>query len=210
MAAAAEASANNDLNAAEEARTKSAEAKQELSVQLEARRNQDDKTEVAKKAAKLAATIAVTTTHAAKAKTEEALLLASKKQQEADLAKQRATDTANAAADKEAALKNAESEMNQSAQEVKAAQDKLAQDEETQRDSSKEYFEAATEAGAQAKKSQDAAKAVADATDNIKTMEFASGSPQPPTLVSRIKSILRSTVALLDVRSDTDVQELSR
>merc|ERR1719160_888963 len=97
--------------------------------------------------------------------------------------------------------------MNQSAQEVKAAQDKLAQDEETQRDSSKEYFEAATEAGAQAKKSQDAAKAVADAHENIKAMEFASGGSKPHTLLERVQQIMRSTVALVDT-SDTSVQEL--
>merc|ERR1712196_170313 len=90
IAAAAASTANNLLNATEEAKTKAAEAKQELNVQLDARRNQDDKTSLAKKAAKVEASIAATTTHAAKAKTEEALLLASKKQQEADLAKQRA------------------------------------------------------------------------------------------------------------------------
>merc|ERR1711865_77394 len=153
---------------------------------------------VAKKAANLAATIASTTTKAAKATTTEALMLATKKQQEADIARQRADDALSIVAEKEAAMKLVASKLEEAKRTVQFAQDQVTQDEEAQKVTARDYFEAATAAGAGAKKATQAAEAVAAAQENI-----APVGADPNTWTDSVQS-------LLDVgeRNSDEIQEL--
>merc|ERR1712028_1727 len=169
-ATASQAAASDEMAVAQEAHTTALEVKQKLQVELDASHAQTSEADVAKKAAKLAATIASTTTHAAKTKTQEAIFLSTKKQQEAAIARQRADDAHSIFAEKEASMKLQESKVKDVQQMLQHAQDQLTQDEEAQKASAQEYFEAATEAGAMAKKASKASESVARAQENLKTV----------------------------------------
>merc|ERR1712028_65470 len=198
-ATASQAAASDEMAVAQEAHTTALEVKQKLQVELDASHAQTSE-------ADLAATIASTTTHAAKTKTQEAIFLSTKKQQEAAIARQRADDAHSIFAEKEASMKLQESKVKDVQQMLQHAQDQLTQDEEAQKASAQEYFEAATEAGAMAKKASKASESVARAQENLKTVGAEPVSTDASALSYSVQALV--DIGQQVIAGSSEIQEL--
>jgi hypothetical protein len=137
--------------------------------------------------------------------------LSTKKQQEAQIARQRADDAHSILAEKETSLKLLQSQVKDAQQMVQHAQDQLTQDEEAQKASAREYLEAATEAGAKAKRASQASERVAAAQENLQTVGAEPALHSTDALASAFNDSVQS---LLDIGghevvvSDDEIQEL--
>jgi len=92
---------------------------------------------------------------------------------------------------------------------VQHAQDQLTQDEEAHKASAREYLEAATEAGAKAKRASQASERVAAAQENLQTV-----GAEPALHSTDALAFKDSVQSLLDIGghevvvSDDEIQEL--
>merc|ERR1712086_820113 len=206
-ATASQAEASDDMTVAQEAHTASVEVKQKLKIEVDASNAQTSDADMAKTTAKLASSIASTTTHAAQTKTEEAAMVSAKKQQEADTARQLYESSSSTSAETEASLK---------LKGTKVTDVQLmfqhAQDEEAQKLSAHEYHEAATKVGALSETASKASQNVAAAQENLKTIGMEQVSTVAPSSTSGTPALSNLVQTLLDVGevnpNSNEMQEL--
>jgi len=200
------------MTVAQEAHTASVEVKQKLKIEVDASNAQTSDADMAKTTAKLASSIASTTTHAAQTKTEEAAMVSAKKQQEADTARQLYESSSSTSAETEASLKLQGTRVTDVQLMFQHAQDQLTQDEEAQKLSAHEYHEAATKVGALSETASKASQNVAAAQENLKTIGIEQVSTVAPSSTSGTPALSNLVQTLLDVGevnpNSNEMQEL--